>query len=831
MEIRVHDSATDDEIDERAEVNVVEAADVAITIIELNRGKTADGSHRSHGGSHGSAAFNKPEARCEHRDCQIQCGNANTKFENTWCRTAQKCRYLSDCDTAMQAADDRGIYHLIRQRPYHFVTRLYDADAHEIYIAPNMAVAPSFARSTDVTLHETSDHRSVNGTATMAPFSCSVTASFDSVVGCQTAVPAIPAIAGIPVKAFIGQAERVSHKPLATELELVFDEELKIQRPGACAANQPDDCPLRLLLGSRHAVLASGASYRLNASGGNSDRDFVWRSADSDVATVSEEGVVTAVAIGEVLIYCTDRWNIFNYDSLSVVAAPPARLAFTKAKMETGTGDILTLGISVLSSDGLAFHSCNSINLNDEDAEFSVGMTDGTIFAKTDTGFVNAEDWACIKIDLIATVEGSSEINVIWKPPAADNPVSYEISRKYAAFRALTVSSPLRDANGRPRAVAAIGCSTSISFEGGPSSTNQLFEGGAPERIVSVSIVADELQRDGVKISKVQAQSYDQWEAMCLKETEEQKIRIQVSNGLTEDQLKDYAETIEVQDVQLVCAVPRSIEIIPENQPNISQNAEVWQATEDLAKLRMCADTAHGMKALLYTRAGREGDVFTNASSVQLEWKEWGEENDNVEWKPFPDRDTYLLTFDADATEAGVAVRTSEQFWKDWVAEMVPNMADFQGAKEEDHAVNARRAADSLSLSQAVIAAHAESTDGEAEEGSSAAEKLEHDLFVQVVPHLRIAESTITMLAQAHNSYELSIQYGSSLFACGPANGDQQGLNCHYPPPARNPQPPWGVKTATLTLTGGSEAVFTFNVEDKGVTNISAIPYVNYQQD
>ena len=104
--------------------------------------------------------------------------------------------------------------------------------------------------------------------------------------------------------------------------------------------------PSRVKLGSKSGKLALGQTYQLKpkitGTGG-----VVWTSSDENVATVDEDGVITAVSVGKCVITCTTYNGKKAECSVTVVMPAPAKVELDTYKAQVYDGETLALQVTL----------------------------------------------------------------------------------------------------------------------------------------------------------------------------------------------------------------------------------------------------------------------------------------------------------------------------------------------------------------------------------------------------------------------------------------------------------------------------------------------------
>ena len=142
----------------------------------------------------------------------------------------------------------------------------------------------------------------------------------------------------------------------------------------------------------------------------------------------------------------------------------------------------------------------------------------------------------------------------------------------------------------------------------------------------------------------------------------EVSLAVTVGNDLSCAERSEYAPTVLIERISLKCAVPKSIELAPLGyHGQLSETRELWQTVEGHAPdaVRMCTVAEHTLGVVAYMGDGRTGDRFTNASSLNVVWKDAGA----------PVEETWgTVTVSETAAESTVTVSAVVTSWADWVS-------------------------------------------------------------------------------------------------------------------------------------------------------------------
>jgi uncharacterized protein YjdB len=144
-------------------------------------------------------------------------------------------------------------------------------------------------------------------------------------------------------------------------------------------------------------------------------RDVEWSTSDGDVASVGNEGLVTAVAEGTATITATSDNGKFDQTEITVLPAPVTRVGITPLSVDMEVGDEQQLGVTL--------YDANDNVLTDRDVTWS---TNAPGVASVVDGLVTAlaEGQATITASS-EDVDGTAEVSVS-NPEPAFPPDQYE---------------------------------------------------------------------------------------------------------------------------------------------------------------------------------------------------------------------------------------------------------------------------------------------------------------------------------------------------------------------------------------------------------------------
>ena len=567
--------------------------------------------------------------------------------------------------------DHDGVWHLVRGEQYTFHTLLFDDTGAElgerpgsrrsIFIAPNVDVTPVLEgdRGWETAA---SDHESVTATpGKLGP--TVISASFSTVRPCA-------AVDGTTDG--VGNSHYSEREPYQLQPALNKHQKVHVQERVAIAQAwselvlpRPDELPEP----NRHPVQATGGSGT-----------YLWHVDDSSVVTVDADGVLTALKEGTTVLSCQDRWNAENFDTRKVVVSRISTLALARAPHEVQVGETLQLGAVLRDPQGRQMDSCFA-------AEFEMQVGARSIFSTVSTAhstahlarerFSDPKDdetvvgrtkkckklgdvsrKACWVMDLRGEAEGESEVSISW----AGRGLSLSASLTYAAFTPLAILAPTER-----KAVASIGCTTSVVFRGGPRWL------ATKEAVV----VEPETQSSVVQVDEVSVQSATRRYVATCGGLGEQALSVRVGNQLSCKQRQDYVPTVRVVPIDLKCATPRSIELAPlGHHGTLSETREVWQtaASEaDEEAVRMCAATEHTIGVVAYTGDGQTGDRFTNASSLEVTWAVDSAADSGITAEPNDSWGEMLVR--SDASPSALKISAAATAYAAWLPESLRALA------------------------------------------------------------------------------------------------------------------------------------------------------------
>jgi hypothetical protein len=663
--------------------------------------------------------------------------------------------------------------HLVAEQRYNFHGLLFSqlssdraARQRPIFVTENVDVAPQLADGVEWN-KQASDHRSLSVTFHSLG-KTTVTVAFSGAKACASA---LGATAGAENAHYTAHEAAALAKPLTMQRTVYVQPPVRISLPwDELVLPRPEDLPKPNV-------------HPLGATGGSGV--YLWRTNDTSVVTVNRtDGRVTALKEGVATVFVVDQWNADNGDSRAVIVSRIASIGMARAPKEAQTGELLTVGAVLVDPAGRQFDSCFP-------AQFNVRVADRTIFTvdrkasttaaavvaafpdpATDETVVGTSTKckrkkmgqvlrkACFIAELRAHAEGESEVSLLTS--SVVNMEQLDATESYGGFAPLDVLTPSTS-----KAVAAIGCSSSLSFRGGPRWLS-------PQEVV---IVRPESHASNVHVLEVDARSATRKYLATCSGLGEQIMAVRVGNALTCAQRVRYAPIVKEVSVELKCAIPRSIEVAPiGHHGQLQGERELWQnqgsPSESSEAVRMCSGVAHAIGVVAYTGVGRTGDVFTNASSLELKWDVRSkdgriEHKAGAEWGQ--------VTIESAAELETIDVSVSSPGYSPWLVDT----PDSQVGQEESRLDGL---ADSLPL-----------------------------LFLRAVQFNRT--DAFTMFAHPENSIGLHTHGGSSLFDF--VVSDESLATAHYVKP-RDPTAPWARPAVMVSLHTACEGTLFVTVNDAG---------------
>ena len=119
--------------------------------------------------------------------------------------------------------------------------------------------------------------------------------------------------------------------------------------------------PKALILNSTQMTLGKGETTKLTATVNLSNKTVAWRTSNSKVATVDQNGNVKSVGIGQVWITAKAS-NGFEQSCKITVKNAPSKITLTKGILTIGVGEKYTLGASVNDGAGCAKRTYRTSN-------------------------------------------------------------------------------------------------------------------------------------------------------------------------------------------------------------------------------------------------------------------------------------------------------------------------------------------------------------------------------------------------------------------------------------------------------------------------------------
>jgi uncharacterized protein YjdB len=202
--------------------------------------------------------------------------------------------------------------------------------------------------------------------------------------------------------------------------------------------NLSNDLTGKVTMSQNTANLVIGSSITLEATTIPSGANVVWLSSNPSVATVNDEGVVTAAAAGECDIIATLETNPAVYAICHITTSyPEITLSLSDESLEMNVGNEQTLTVTITPDNtGLTptWSSSNtSIAIVDENGKVTAigeGECDiiATVLDKTATCHVNVTNNVTITLNLDNSIMGASQILTVYPSCSPDVPVELVVT-------------------------------------------------------------------------------------------------------------------------------------------------------------------------------------------------------------------------------------------------------------------------------------------------------------------------------------------------------------------------------------------------------------------
>lgn len=141
----------------------------------------------------------------------------------------------------------------------------------------------------------------------------------------------------------------------------------------------------------KEKILNVGDSYRLQGRTlplETSDNKLIWKSSDENVATVDDEGIVTAIKQGKSIITATSVDNKFEAECSLTVRQPATGIKLSKHSAELKIGELLTL-------------ECTILPVNSDDKSVTWHSSDENIATVDENGIVTPHNPGAVKISCV----------------------------------------------------------------------------------------------------------------------------------------------------------------------------------------------------------------------------------------------------------------------------------------------------------------------------------------------------------------------------------------------------------------------------------------------
>ncbi|KAF5204727.1 Nuclear pore membrane glycoprotein [Thalictrum thalictroides] len=384
----------------------------------------------------------------------------------------------------------------------------------------------------------------------------------------------------------------------------------------------------------------------LKATGGcvESSTSYKWYSSDVATVSVSPSGVVQAKKPSQVTIKVVSMYDGLNYDQVDVkVSIPSEMVMLQNFSVETVVGTYLQAAVTLRTSDGSNFYSCDSFSSmvkwncgSDSFKIFNVmGEARSLIELPDVDGLYSLYDLPCAQINIYASSVGRALLQAtlqIERQPyghPSDGPKVLKASSLIGSYNPL-VAQQIGNGNhfgghsaDLPSEGAGIdelylvpGTNLDIKLFGGPERWDQ-----SVEFVEAVNIFSEvHLRNNGVLVDQESTNNGGVYRVACLTFGNFQLV-FSRGNLVGEDHPLPAVEKVEL---SLICIFPSSITLIanePVNTLDVIYSAS--QADRSLERIRASPITVANGCNIRVAVVGihKSGKVFANCSSLCLKWE------------------------------------------------------------------------------------------------------------------------------------------------------------------------------------------------------------------
>lgn len=330
---------------------------------------------------------------------------------------------------------------------------------------------------------------------------------------------------------------------------------------------------------------------QMTASGG--DSNYLWRSKNASVVTVSQTGAVHCICQGRTSVVVSLAQNPAVRTASSVEVRPPSHLEILKYTIEAPVNEQIILHIALYADEEdengylkrVPFTHCGNIN-------FEVELSNENFFRSFPVQ-VKPVDNACGTVAIIGKIFGTSVVKVLY----TFNNLLLEASTEVAAYNPLHVIEPERRL-----VVLAVGTSRHVVWKGGP----HVWLSGPGKHVHSVTASSSAITVN--EVSNPGFSEFYVYSVLC-REFGEYKVELSVKNAARNKHLDFPAST---SSVKVICAKPRTISFSVERPPNTS-----CPFSADSSKI---VALSYEPITLYVTVKDSNNRVFDNATSLYLDW-------------------------------------------------------------------------------------------------------------------------------------------------------------------------------------------------------------------
>lgn len=325
-------------------------------------------------------------------------------------------------------------------------------------------------------------------------------------------------------------------------------------------------------------------TYHLKATGGSGS--YIWKSNDTSVCTVQQDGKIESGKREVALITTTDERNRNHHSNAVVRIVPPGGVQFKPHKVEAAIRETLELDIDLLTKDRKSFAICTK-------APFIFKIRDKNIFQLIEG--VHPSKRGCAMLKVIALQHGYTEVTV--ELPSHGIKAAITI----AAYEPLALTMP------NDYIILSPGTSFPVQFENGPRPW--ILEPGSfdPKVIIgNKKFLKAWYEPTGFEKHFVRV--------VCLN-FGENSFSFQVSNSKTKS---NPAPAVSIVNFTVFCSEVASMDLVPVIERPKDLSLCPLESLASKTRLPVFSSNAITFELRIFDSQRR---IFDNSSSLDVKWR------------------------------------------------------------------------------------------------------------------------------------------------------------------------------------------------------------------